>query len=191
MSGHFNNVLYYDETSPSCLRWSLELRTGMNHTVLLVEKDQIAGTLSHQGYWVVCYRGVMRSAHRIVIELDIGRDLLIEEHVDHEDRNSENNKKSNLRVVSRSVNARNLSKRVANTSGVTGVNLHRQVGRSDRWCAQARRLDGSRWIKMFSTIKYGYEGAFKLACEARKEMIEELNKQGAGYHPTHGDLAKT
>jgi hypothetical protein len=52
--------------------------------------------------------------------------------------------------------------------------------------AQWYDLSGKKHSKSFSISKYGYEEAFRLACEARVEAIRLLNEQGAGYTEYHG-----
>ena len=49
------------------------------------------------------------------------------------------------------------------------------------WRAVAINQEGKQVIKVFSVNKYGYDEAFHLACQARKEMSEQFN-----YHPNHG-----
>lgn len=71
----------------------------------------------------------------------------------------------------------------SNSTGVVGVCLQ-QPKSGERFSAYW--YDNKVKSKSFSTHKYGYEEAFRLACEYRTKMIEELNAQGAGYSPTHG-----
>lgn len=84
---------------------------------------------------------------------------------------------------SRKKQARNTGKRINNKSGVTGVFID-----ETRKCACAlwRSLEGKFKKKSFAWSVYTKDGAFRLACEYRAKMIEELNKQGAGYSPSHG-----
>ena len=56
---------------------------------------------------------------------------------------------------------------------------------TERYVATAS-LDGKKKTKAFSPFVYGYEQAFKLACEWREKMIAEFNEQGAGYTERHG-----
>lgn len=83
----------------------------------------------------------------------------------------------------RTKQARNTSKRITNKSGVTGVYIEENRCCT---CATWRSLEGKCKKKSFAWSVYGKEKAFRLACEYRKKMIEELNKQGAGYSPSHG-----
>jgi len=63
----FNDYFYYDETSPSCLRWKHERRCGIGgkgHVV--AEKDGRSGCLSKIGYWVVNIKCKTYYIHRII-----------------------------------------------------------------------------------------------------------------------------
>lgn len=92
---------------------------------------------------------------------------------------------SNCRWVGADLQARNKRISPRNTSGVTGVSFCSRKGK-ENWGATWRDIDDNPRVKRFSIRKYGYDEAFRLACEYRAKMIEELNKQGAGYTPTHG-----
>lgn len=178
-----NEWFYYDETSPSCLRWKKASRSNK------VEIGSASGTLKQkqQGrymrkHWEVSLKGEVYMVHRVVYVLH--HKLINNEFpVDHIDHDSTNNKIGNLRNVSHSVNMRNMRIFVTNSTGVTGVSL-----RGERYSALWRedeRLDS----KSFSVNKYGEEEAFRLACQAREEAIKRLNEQGAGYTEAHGSVA--
>lgn len=95
----------------------------------------------------------------------------------------------NIRWETDTEQARNHTKQKNNTSGVTGVKFqkHTIAGREyTTYVACWKTLCGKSKTKDFSTNKYGHEEAFKLACEYRNKMIEELNSQGAGYAASHG-----
>lgn len=82
--------------------------------------------------------------------------------------------------------ARNKGRSAANNSGVTGVHKNVKSDRYSYWVASWCSMDGKLRAKYFRIETLGNEEAFGLACEYRKKMIEELNKQGAGYSPSHG-----
>ena len=82
--------------------------------------------------------------------------------IDHINHNTLDNRKQNLRIVTRVQNQMNMSKRKDNTSGFTGVHFNK---RSDKWMA---------------TIQVNYKsinlGTFKNkedAIEARKKAEEK------------------
>lgn len=79
---------------------------------------------------------------------------------------------------------RNRHKNRNNSTGVTGISFSYTKGRtyvnacwSENWQTKG---------KTFSVDNLGLLPAFALACAYREKMIEKLNKQGAGYSPTHG-----
>ena len=102
---------YYDETSPSCLRWA-SARSNM-------KAGDVAGSLKPDGYWKVRDGGHPRGVHIVVWEMHHGDVGLAE--VDHIDGNPGNNRLSNLRLASRHGQCRNASTRKDNTTGVKGV----------------------------------------------------------------------
>lgn len=85
---------------------------------------------------------------------------------------------------------RNTRQSKINQSGVTGVKLQENTDRKGQpyyyYVAFWRNLDGTESHKCFSVSKIGDSEAFRLACEYRAKMIEELNAQGAGYTERHG-----
>lgn len=68
--------------------------------------------------------------------------------VDHIDGNGLNNQKSNLRIVSRSINQRNRGKNRNNTSGYKGVSFHSSC---NKWRARVYRNRKEILIGMFTT----------------------------------------
>ena len=92
---------------------------------------------------------------------------LPEEDVDHKDANGLNNKWSNIRSVSRSINRRNSAKNTNNKSGVTGVYWHKK---QQRWEVKLLR----------KTIGYA-DNIFEAACI----RISKQNKEG-GFTCRHG-----
>jgi hypothetical protein len=87
--------------------------------------------------------------------------------------------------LERDKQARNQRMQTNNTSGFTGVNLHTK---DNNWMASWRNhKSGKSHSKSFSINKYGNDEAFRLACEYRQKMIEEMNNLGAGYSENHGE----
>lgn len=89
--------------------------------------------------------------------------------------------KGNCRWVEEKFQPRNKKKSPRNTSGVTGVGQYKDI-----WRAFWSGLDGKLHSKSFNIKKYGYDDAFKMACEYRKSQIVLLNSLGAGYTEFHG-----
>lgn len=108
------DVIAYDETSPSCLRWVLPQSNR-------VKVGSVAGSFNKAtGYWQVTVLGKLTYAHRVIAKL---HNLLDDEslQVDHRDRDRSNNKLVNLRVVTQADNLLNKGIMSNNTSGFTGV----------------------------------------------------------------------
>lgn len=91
----------------------------------------------------------------------------------------------NIRWETAEQQARNKRLQKNNSTGVSGVSwdfnggIHYAV-------AKCYSLNGRPVKRCFSVKKYGLLPAFALACREREQMIEELNKQGAGYSASHG-----
>lgn len=96
--GTVNKYFYYDETSPSFLRWKV---TRGNK-----KAGDIAGCINNNGYYTVGYDYGVYSVHRIIWVLfhgEIDSALL----VDHIDNNRLNNNIKNLRLVDHMQNNNN------------------------------------------------------------------------------------
>jgi hypothetical protein len=177
---------YYDESSPTCLRWAVERRSGKYYHIVKTKIDDVAGTLRRGGRAAqvdVCGNNVF--VHRIVWEIHNGTisDGLV---IDHIDGNPLNNKLDNLRLVTQAINSRNQRKPKNNTSGEVGVSYMTPKGRA-YWRATWYGLDGKLRHKCFSVGKLGYDEALAQAIAYRRLMIEELNSLGAGYTERHGE----
>lgn len=96
---NWQDYFYYDETSPSCLRWKVSRGTR--------KQGDAAGNLHPRTkQWDVGFCKSLFRAHRIVYILfneKIPDGLL----VDHKDRNPSNNKINNLRLATKSQNNTN------------------------------------------------------------------------------------
>lgn len=94
--------------------------------------------------------------------------------------------KENCTWIEAEFQSRHRGKRRDNTSGVTGVMYERSNKGHERFIAHWTDLNKQTHTKSFSLKKHGKEEAFRLACEYRAKMIEELNNLGAGYSSQHG-----
>lgn len=180
--------LYYDESSPTCLRWAVDVYSGRGGRRKNVSAGDVAGTVKSDGYTEVQVCGKLHKCHIVVWLLHVG--TLPKGEIDHENGDRSDNKISNLRDVSSAINNRNRKKHTNNSSGVTGVSLRKckkEGGCStDYWMARWNDLDGNRCAESFSVSAHGYEQAFQLACQRRTNVISELNVSGAGYTEAHG-----
>lgn len=182
----WKQLVYYDETSPSGIRWGIDIFTGVKYAAKRIACGDVAGTLDNEGYWRVSYQGSRSGAHNIVWYLFNG-DKPEGFVIDHIDGKADNNKIENLRLVEYKHNAQNHKMLVTNTSGVTGVRRHGPTNRSKRLYWQATwREGGQPKSKSFPICVFGEEEAFRLACEYRYNMIVKLNEQGANYTERHG-----
>lgn len=189
---NWEDVVYYDETSPSCLRWACNIpyrgTFGDKVSYKRVVGD-IAGTIQRSNNrFKLKYQQKAYMAHRVIYELFYGpidKKLVI----DHIDGDGTNNRIENLRLVTQGHNARNTKKRGSNKTGVNGVTEMEITSKYDityKYYSANWFIDGKNFNKYFSVVKLGNEEAFRLACEYRAKMIEELNAQGAGYTERHG-----
>lgn len=184
----FSEFLYYDESSPSCLRWKVSRYSGEHGNICMVSAGDVAGFLCNtHGYWFVKVCGRRYAAHRVILSL--WGFCCTGKVADHINQNKLDNRIDNLRVVSRPINSRNQPKRKNNKSGVTGVSRktrQNKGGEVSYYVAQWQGEDGNTCGKYFSINMYGEDAAFKLACDFRLLMIENANMCGAGYTDRHG-----
>lgn len=115
-------------------------------------------------------------AHQIVWVLTYGE--LPKHEIDHIDGDPQNNAVENLRDVPRNINHRNQKLRSSNSSGVTGVSLHKETG---------------KWVTSVTVNgKYKHLGIFRNiedAVSARQDFLSE-NKH-LGFTERHGKCLKT
>lgn len=180
----WNELVYYDETSPSCLRWK--------DTAAKISKNRAkdvgkaVGVKMYRGYYKVGFNNHEYYCHRVVWILHntkIDNSL----SVDHINGDVSDNTIGNLREVSHKSNLQNVKLRANNSSGITGVSYSRQkLTGAEYWQAYINDASGKRVIKSFSIIQLGYDRAFELACEYRNNLVIEQNNAGAEYTERHG-----
>lgn len=185
----FKEFVSYDESSPTFLRWEVDIYSGRNYKILEVSKGDIAGSLvSSSGYSQVKIKHKLNLCHRIIWELHNG-EIPEGMFIDHLDGDRLNNNINNLRLTTRQGNARNCVKRKDNTSGVTGVNLLVNTNRSGSttkyWCG-CYFENGKYFSRRFSISKLGEDEALRLAIEFRLSKEKELNKVGVPFTERHG-----
>lgn len=173
----WEDLFYYDETSPSGLRNKVSRGKAV--------KDRESGYLGGNGYYIVRVGGKNYKAHRVIVEMLV-RCLKPNEYIDHINGVKCDNRLSNLRIVSEKENSKNRAKRSDNKSGVTGVYY---LIEKNSWVAKWKTLCGKQKHKFFNVSVYGYEKAKELACTFRKATIDSLNELGAGYTDRHGSVS--
>lgn len=178
MSVKWSEHVYYDETSPSGLRWARKAGNGK------IDTHSVVGTLTKLDYWRVNinYRNYFN--HQIIYELLNNCCIIKPYQIDHIDGDKSNQNINNLRVVSNRQNSINQKFRKTNTSGVKGVWFDKKKGGA--WVAQWTNFSGKRCFKRCSISKN--IDAFELACFIRQEAISLLKTQGLSYN-SRGDYA--
>lgn len=174
----WKSLVYYDETSPTFLRWNVKIPKSSRNI------GDVAGYINNSegasGYSLVKYKKKLYKAHRIVWILfnsTIDNDL----YIDHLDGNPSNNAFSNLRLVTETENNRSRKLPKSNKSGFAGVSLCIANG-SQNYMANWRDVTGKKVQRWFSCNKYGKELALKLAIKCREEAIKSIG----AYSDRHG-----
>ncbi len=133
---------------------------------------ETAGGVSCVGYFDVSIDTVLFRLHRIAYAMHHGADPGVMQ-VDHINGNRADNRASNLRLVSRSGNARNQRLHSNNTSGFSGVYWDR---RDCRWRAQIRGKKRRLYLGSFD-------------CIGAAVIVRHLAECKHGFHPNHGRAA--
>lgn len=175
---------YYDPSSPSGLRWKINVYTGKFNKILVAREGSVAGRVSNRGYYDIVINKKYYGVARVIWMLHNGF-IDSSEQIDHLDRNKLNNCIENLRVVNIRTNSQNRGMNSRNKSGITGVTFYFTKSGIKMWSAHWTE-NGKSCKKDFSTRKYGEQLAFDLAVKTRCEMIAYLNSTGENYSPTHG-----
>lgn len=167
----------YSEDHPNGLLWAKKVGQA-------VYIGKPAGWYDKLGYYKVDLKGKQYLVHRIIYEMFTGQ-LLGDRDIDHVDGNPSNNVITNLRAVSHYTNMKNKKMYKNNKSGITGVilvnNQHVYA-----WTYQWKNPDKKSKMKSFAINKYGYDRAFELACNCKKEILQEMIDNGVGYTERHG-----
>lgn len=165
-----NKYFYYDESSPTFLRWKIDKH---NRTHAIVRAGDIAGRFDNLGYGIVCLNNTNLRAHRVIFCLISGKDLPSNLVVDHIDRNPSNNNKNNLRLVSYSENNIN---RIGTSTEIRGIsfNGHKYiVSWSDGLLMRTKTFSYKRKAGLIGMdLEEAKQKAFEDAVAFRKQMEE-------------------
>ena len=171
---NFSEYVEYDENSPSCLVWKIEITSGNGRKMTTTGKP--VGHLTKDGYYRFMLNGVKYQCHRIVLKLH-GIDCEGYQ-VDHIDRCKTNNRLSNLRLVDNKENSKNRKMSKANTSGTTGVSLTKEGCRAHYFDDEGKIKTKRFNLKNFKNK----EEMFSEAKSWRKNKLKEF-----GYSEVHGE----
>lgn len=177
----FSELFYYDETSPSSLRWRVDRFSGARHTTKHVAAGDVAGCLEPIGYWKTSVDGKAYIVSRIIWQICTGTEP--SGVIDHISGDTTNNRIENLRDIPAVHNSHNMRMNMRNKTGIAGVCIN-----SDGKVVQSYYCneDGKQIKKSFSIRKYGLDGALALGIKFREEGIKYMNENGAAYTERHG-----
>lgn len=161
---NFADYFYYDESSPSCLRWKVS-------TAKHIAVNSPAGNLQSTGYFKVQLKGKTYYVHRIVYAL-FNNDLCPKLKINHIDLNPSNSRIGNLEQVTTQVNNLKSKKQVDNSCGVFE---HNNKGRFYACCSYSKEGAGKKY-KYYSYEKYGILEAIAMAFKFRQEALNWLKK---------------
>ena len=165
--GYISQFVYYDESSPTCLRWKIDRNNN-------VKAGNIAGHLSSRKKYIsVEINEESYLIHRIVWVLMNGS-LSTSDVVDHIDGNSTNNRVSNLRITDHSGNSHNRIIDIPE-SGYRNIRSVHNKGIISTFIVRWTTLDNpKRLCKSFSCSKFGNaDNALKEAYLFRDSLIQQ------------------
>lgn len=152
-----NKYWYYDESSPSCLRWKIKRRATLANSV--------AGYKTKLGYYKVSRGKTTYKVHRIIMVLLSNEKIKDYDIVDHIDSNPSNNKSNNLQIITQKENIRKRKR--------SGKHLGVHWSDKDKSYHAYFQKDKVRRSKYFSVSTYGSkEKALKEALIWRKVQLE-------------------
>ena len=158
-----SKLWFYDETSPTCLRWLVGRSSN-------IHPGDVAGSILKIGYANVETANVNYRVHRIVYVLNTKKDLSVDLIVDHIDSNPLNNKIENLQAITRQANSSKKSKHINNTTGYTGVHWHSV---SQSWRASIC-INYIVTLKHFYVVDYASSNEALDAAKAYRKYLETL-----------------
>lgn len=118
--------------------------------------------------------GAMVAGKRHAVRMNreiLGLEYSDKRHGDHQNRNTLDNRRNNLRIATPSQNRCNCGRQVNNTSGFKGVFWHKAAG---KWRAQIRIDRHSQHLGMFDTPEVAAE-AYDFAAIALHGEFAKIN----------------
>lgn len=156
----WSDILEYDETSPSLLRWKATLS---NRRIA----GSVAGTLTNHGYWRTSIGRRFYLNHRIVWEIFNGT-IPENKEIDHISTDRTDNRIINLRIVDRTQNNCNSNTRTDNTSGVKGLSWSRS---RSKWLARV-------WFRHKLVLNKYFTD--------KSAAVQSIKTARVDYHKAHG-----
>lgn len=157
-------VVYYDESSPTCLRW-------VNGSKKF-KPDDPSGYISKSGYIDITINNKLYRVHRVIWVL-IHKEISKDKSIDHISGNRSDNRIANLRLVTSSENSKN---RLLAPPADTGLrNIRSVIGKSGLsgfevvWVSRGKRTQRTFNIRKFGSITSALTSAY----EFRDKLISE------------------
>jgi hypothetical protein len=163
-------IIYYDDTSPSFLRWKI-------YKGSRAPKDGVAGCMRKDGYWVIHINSILYLVHRIVWALHADDEVASHLVINHIDINPSNNNISNLELCSRMTNLNKtkmqtrVGLRITNTSGINGIN-ELTTATGYKYASVYLVVHGIKYQKKFSYLKLGKDKAWEEALIYKESLYQ-------------------
>ncbi|MEG2376863.1 MAG: HNH endonuclease [Clostridia bacterium] len=136
-----------------------------------IKAGSLAGSKHSKGYWHIRVKGRLTYAHHLAWNtLNPNDPVKPGDEIDHINHVRDDNRAVNLEKKNHNANGKNKSMSVRNSSGVTGVYLHKQTG---RWRAMIRVDNKLKHLGLFAT--------FEDAVVARRVADTDFK-----FHANHG-----
>jgi len=135
-----------------------------------IKVGSIAGCLDAEGYRIIRVDGKNYKSHRLIWLWVYGE--WPQEQIDHVNGKRDDNKITNLRDVSQSINLRNSKKQKNNTSGITGVYWSKKYG---NWSAIVFQGGEKRFLGAYD-CKYRAASIRHFAMEIEGNYTERHGK---------------
>ena len=168
------DVFYYDETSPTFLRWNTTIYSGTKYSLAKYKPGDVAGYVEPEsGYGCVRYNKKYYRLHRVIYCLCHKTDIPNNLVVNHIDSNPSNNNINNLELASFRHNNIVAKRQPSSNTGIIGVMKIVQYGKFAYQAFVSDSINGKLIRKTFSIDRLGEDEALRLAIEARQKLVEE------------------